>query len=151
MAWSELEDGRWTVSGARTKNHRPLVLPLPRQALGALERWPRVVGRKLLFGRAVQKLGKMELRECGFQGWSKAKARLDARLDFRELFDLHDIRRTVETRMAGLGIPKDHVNKVLNHAAGPITETYDHWSYMPEKAAALQRWGGRTRTDYQRA
>ena len=42
--------------------------------------------------------------------------------------------------MAGLGIPKDHVNKVLNHADGPVTAAYDQWSYMPEKAAALQRW-----------
>jgi hypothetical protein len=42
--------------------------------------------------------------------------------------------------MAGLGIPKDHVNRVLNHAVGPITEAYDRHSYMPEKAAALQRW-----------
>jgi hypothetical protein len=42
--------------------------------------------------------------------------------------------------MAGLSIPKDHVNKVLNHAAGPIAEAYDHWSYMPEKPVALQRW-----------
>ena len=42
--------------------------------------------------------------------------------------------------MAGLGIPKDHVNKVLNHADGPVTAAYDRWSYMPEKRAALQKW-----------
>jgi hypothetical protein len=29
---------------------------------------------------------------------------------------------------------------VLNHAAGPITEAYDLHSYLPEKAAALQKW-----------
>ena len=53
---------------------------------------------------------------------------------------LHDLRRTVETRMAGLGVPKEIVNRVLNHAAGPITESYDLHSYLPEKAAVLQRW-----------
>jgi hypothetical protein len=42
--------------------------------------------------------------------------------------------------MAGLGISKDHVNKVLNHADGPVTAAYDQWSYLPEKAAALQLW-----------
>ena len=35
---------------ARTKNHRALVLPLPRQARAALESWPRFVGRDHLFG-----------------------------------------------------------------------------------------------------
>jgi integrase len=130
MRWSELSDNFWTVPGSRTKNHRPLSLPLPRQALQALEGWPRVVGRDFVFGRGRN----------GFQGWSKAKERLDARLGFARPWDLHDLRRSVETRMAGLSIPKDHVNRVLNHAAGPITERYDHHTYLPEKRAALQFW-----------
>ncbi|MGH6902910.1 MAG: tyrosine-type recombinase/integrase, partial [Geminicoccaceae bacterium] len=77
MDWNELDGGTWTVPGERTKNHRPLVLPLPRQALAAIKGWPRIVGRKRLFGRAIQKPGEKELRERGFQGWSQAKARLD--------------------------------------------------------------------------
>jgi integrase len=130
MGWPELIDGVWLIPGARTKNHRPLALPLPRQALAALEGWQRFVGRDLVFGRGP----------TGFQAWSQSKARLDARLGFNQSWDLHDVRRTVETRMAGLGIPKEHVNKVLNHAAGPVTAAYDQWSYLPEKRAALQAW-----------
>ena len=42
--------------------------------------------------------------------------------------------------MAALGVPKDHVNKVLNHATGPVTAAYDQWSYLPEKTEALRRW-----------
>jgi integrase len=130
MAWPELVDGVWIIPGARTKNHRPLALPLPRQALEALESWPRFVGRSLVFGRGT----------TGFQAWSQSKARLDARLGLAQSWDLHDVRRTVETRMAGLGVRKEYVNKVLNHAVGPITAAYDQWSYLPEKAAALQAW-----------
>ena len=96
----------------------------------ALEAWPRIVGRDLVFGRGPN----------GFQAWSKSKERFDRRLGFDQAWDLHDIRRTVETRMAGLGIPKDHVNRVLNHAMAPITAHYDRYDYVPEKAAALQRW-----------
>jgi integrase len=152
MAWSELDSDLWTVPGERTKNHRPLVLPLPRQAVDALTAWPRVIGQPHLFGRGAS----------GFGGWSQAKRRLDQRIagaraerrlgrrlqkrekpvaaDYMQAWTLHDLRRTVETRMAGLGIPKDHVNRVLNHAAGPITEAYDLHSYIPEKRAALQKW-----------
>jgi integrase len=130
MRWSELVDGVWLIPGSRTKNHRSLALPLPRQALAALNAWHRFVGRDLVFGRGP----------AGFQAWSQSKRRLDARLAFNQSWDLHDARRTVETRMAGLGIPREHVNKVLNHATGPITETYDRWSYLPEKSRALQSW-----------
>jgi integrase len=136
MRWSELGDANlhllWTVPGERTKNHRPLALPLPRQAVAALDGWHRFVGRDLVFGRSAN--------GTGFSGWSTAKAHLDARLRFNQDWGLHDCRRTVETRMAGLGIPKEHVNKVLNHAAGPVTTSYDRHTYLPEKRAALQTW-----------
>ena len=46
-------------------------------------------------------------------------------------------------RMAALSIPKEHVNRVLNHAAGPVTAHYDRWSYLPE-GAPRSRLGGRT-------
>jgi integrase len=129
MADTELDGNVWTVPGVRTKNGRALVLPLPRQAVAALAAWPRVDGRDRLFGRG----------RTGFQGWSNAKERLDAASGVRD-WGLHDLRRTVETRLAGLGVPKEISNRVLNHAAGPITEAYDRHSYLPEKAAALQRW-----------
>jgi integrase len=131
MRWSELAADVWAIPGARTKNHRVLELPLPRQALAAIEAWPQFVGRDHLFERRSAH---------GFNGWHEAKRRLDTRLRFNQDWDLHDCRRTVETRMAGLGIPKDHANRVLNHAIGPVTEAYDRHDYMPEKATALARW-----------
>jgi integrase len=167
MADSEIEhvktkrfDGLvWKVPGTRTKNHRDLWLPVPRQARDALEAWPRIVGRDKLFGRVRSDPDK---RDTGFQAWSQSKARLDARIarinaerrlggklgdegqpakeDALAEWDLHDIRRTVETRMAGLGIRKDIVNRILNHAQGPITETYDQHDYLAEKLRALQAW-----------
>jgi integrase len=130
MRWSEVVDGVWLIPGTRTKNYRSLALPLPRQALVALEGWHRFVGRDLVFGRGPN----------GFQAWSKSKERLDRRLDFNQSWDLHDCRRTVETRMAALGIPKEYVNRVLNHAVGPVTAHYDQWAYLPEKRKALQDW-----------
>jgi integrase len=111
MAWSELDGGVWTVPGSRTKNGRPLALPQPRQALEALESWPRIVGKDTLFGRGPN----------GFQGWSQSKRRLDSRLGFNADWDLHDIRRSVQTRLAGL-------------------EAYNRHAYTEEKRHALQRW-----------
>lgn len=151
MAATELTGNLWTVPGERTKNHRPLTLPLPRQAVAAVVGWQEPTERDLLFGRGPN----------GFQGWSQSKRRLDDRIARlaaeqrlgRKLadgerpapgdaidFDLHDLRRTVETRFARLRVPKEIVNRVLNHAVGPITEAYDRHDYLEEKAAALQSW-----------
>ena len=130
MRDSELVDGEWRIPGTRTKNHRPLVLPMSRQMREALDAWPRRPGRDLLFGHGPN----------GFQGWSACKARLDARLGFDQAWDLHDLRRTVQTRLAGLGIREEVVNRTLNHAMGPIDEAYNQHRYLPEKAHALQAW-----------
>lgn len=53
----------------------------------------------------------------------------------------HDLRRTAASSMTKLGIPRLHVEKVLNHSTGDIAEVYDRHDYLPEKRAALEKWG----------
>ncbi len=44
--------------------------------------------------------------------------------------------------MARLGIPSDHIGRVLNHAPQGITaRVYDKHVYLPEKRRALEAWG----------
>ena len=89
-------------------------------------------------------------------GFSKAKARLDraiAERDARALADgielsplpafcVHDIRRSVATGMASVGVPWDHVERVLGHALpSSVAAIYNRHDYLPEKAAALELWG----------
>ena len=53
----------------------------------------------------------------------------------------HDLRRTLETRMAALGIPKDHRDRVLNHVPADVgSKHYDRHDYLAEKRTALTRW-----------
>ena len=56
-------------------------------------------------------------------------------------FTPHDLRRTAASFMTKLGVPRLHVEKVLNHSTGDIAEVYDRHDYLPEKRAALERWG----------
>jgi integrase len=56
-------------------------------------------------------------------------------------FTPHDLRRTAASFMTKLGIPRLHVEKVLNHSTGDIAEVYDRHDYLPEKRAALKKWG----------
>jgi integrase len=130
MRWSELVDGIWTIPSARSKNHRELVLPLPRQAVRELERALVLTGRDCLFGQG----------QSGFSSWSHAKAALDGRLRFNRPWSLRDCRRTVETRLAELGVSKEIRARLLNHDVGEIEHRYQHHTFLQEKRQALRRW-----------
>lgn len=61
-----------------------------------------------------------------------------------EAFDLRDIRRTVETMLAGMGISKDTRAQLLSHGiSGVQAAHYDRYSYMDEKRTALLAWEAR--------
>jgi hypothetical protein len=95
-------------------------------------------------------------RHGGFQGWSKSKAALDEQVANeakKAVFDkrvtvgpwrLHDIRRTVATRMAELGVQPHIIEAVLNHVSGHkagVAGVYNRSSYAAEKRIALDLWG----------
>lgn len=58
-----------------------------------------------------------------------------------EHFDLLDIRRTVETMLASMGISRDTRAQLLSHGiSGVQAAHYDRYSYMDEKRTALVAW-----------
>ncbi len=78
-----------------------------------------------------------------FQGYGKAKARLDGVCGVRA-WTLHDLRRTVVSGMARLGIAPHVADKVLNHQSGTIsgvTAVYQRHEFLAERREALERWG----------
>jgi integrase len=131
MRWSEIENGVWTIPGSRTKNHRTLVLPLPRQAAAAIAARPRIVGKNPIFGMTSA---------VGYTRWDDAKARLDDRLGFGQPWRLHDLRRSVETRMTAIGISRELITRALNHGVPQLQQTYDRHDYSREVGMALQLW-----------
>ena len=61
-----------------------------------------------------------------------------------EPFTLRDIRRTVETMLAALGISKDTRAQLLSHGiSGVQAAHYDRHAYTDEKRAALVAWEAR--------
>ena len=56
---------------------------------------------------------------------------------------LHDIRRTVATGMARLGVAPHIIEAVLNHISGSkagVAGIYNLYAYEAEKKEALERW-----------
>jgi integrase len=140
MAWAEMDTAgaTWRIAGDRTKNARPHEVPLSQSALAILGARARSEGRALVFGSRGP-----------FSGWSKAKAALDARMAAElghgpSAWRLHDIRRTVATRMADLGVQPHVIEAVLNHVSGHkagVAGVYNRATYAVEKRHALGMWG----------
>jgi integrase len=131
----DLNAGTWRLPEERSKNHRAHTLVLPQAALELLAAVPRQTDRDHLFGVRGTR---------GFAGWSKGKARLDARLGGSvQSWRVHDLRRTVATRMADIGILPHTIEATLNHQGGHkagIAGVYNRSVYEREVKAALALW-----------
>lgn len=127
------EDGVLTISGARTKNHRPHVLPLPPLALDIIA--------------AVRIEGEFLFSTTGhspISGWSKAKRALDTAMGSKVVpWRLHDLRRTAASGMQRLGVRAEVIERALNHVSGSfrgVAGTYQRDLLSDEVGAALLRW-----------
>jgi integrase len=61
---------------------------------------------------------------------------------------LHDLRRTVATGMADIGIQSHIIEAVLNHISGHkagVAGVYNRSTYANEKRAALDAWANHLR------
>ena len=52
----------------------------------------------------------------------------------------HDLRRTVASNMARLGVPRLVLSKILNHVDSSVTAVYDRHSYDDKKRQAFDAW-----------
>lgn len=79
-----------------------------------------------------------------FNNWSNSLARLasDARVDFRH----HDLRRTLATKLAQLGVHDIVIERVLGHTVENVKHTYNRYSYLAEVKDALLRYEAHIRT-----
>ena len=143
MRWSEvdLDKGVWVLPAERSKNHRPHALPLMRMMREILDTVPHMASRDLLFGSYSPK---------GFGAWDEGKRALDERLAGQvQPWKLHDIRRSVATKMADIGVQPHIIEQILNHVsghkAGPAS-IYNKSSYEREVKAALAQWHDHLRT-----
>lgn len=136
MQWSEvdLDAGWWTIPAERTKNKLAHRVPL--------------VGEALTIIRQMRDGAKPDAPDVfpgprgkpisNPQKWIKA-IRDATKIDFR----FHDLRRTAASCMAGVGVQRLVISKLLNHVEQGVTAVYERHSYDAEKRAALENWDAR--------
>ena len=141
MRWSEIdpERGTWTLPAGRSKNRRAHTLPLMPMALDVIKGVPRLASRDQLFGFRSND---------GFTDWDGRKEALDERSGV-SAWTLHDIRRSVATRMADIGAQPHIIETILGHVGGHkggVAGIYNRSSYTREVRNALALWEDHLRT-----
>jgi integrase len=142
MAWGEFNaDGtKWTLPAERSKNHRAHTLPIMPMLREIVDTVPRMASRDLLFG---------ERADRGFTKWDVGKRDLDQRSGVVDEWHLHDIRRSVATKMADAGVLPHAIEAALNHYSGHragIAGVYNRALYEKEIRTALATWHDHLRT-----
>ena len=130
----DLRKGIWTIPPSRSKNGIQHVVPLTNMALALIKET-----------RATAVLGRM------FPGLNSVKIgqqiiRYRDRLPVSD-WAAHDLRRSVCTHLAKMGVPPLHIGAVVNHRqvtkAGVTLGVYVQYDYANEKREALDLWADR--------
>jgi integrase len=136
--WSEidLESRLWEIPGGKTKNARPHRVPLSLSAVEILRSIPRF-GHHVFPARVGTGLDAD--RNMDPKALAHAIRRNRSHLGM-DPFTPHDLRRTAASQMAGMGVGRLTISKVLNHVERGVTAVYDRYSYDEEKRTALNAW-----------
>jgi integrase len=132
--WREidLKAKLWTIPPERFKSGVSHQVPLTDDVVAILETLPK--GFDYLFSTT---LGRKPV-----SGFSKAKTILDQRMAPATPWVLHDLRRTVRTRLSALKVPDVTAEMVIGHGRKGLQRVYDLHSFASEMREALTLWAG---------
>ncbi|MDP8993804.1 MAG: site-specific integrase [Pseudomonadota bacterium] len=134
LEWSEVKGDLWVIPRQKVKKDRAHAVPLSRTAgaiLDELRERPMFAGGTFAFSTT----GGLSPSS----NFCKVKREID-RLSGVTDWVIHDIRRTVRSKLAELGVPREVARKVLNHEDGKVDRIYNRHEYLAEKREALERW-----------
>jgi integrase len=131
----DLEARTLTLAPNRTKNGRKHAVHLSDLAMAIIENMPTV---KNDAGYLFSTNGRTFAT-----GYSKAKTALDKAMGPMPAWRLHDLRRTMVSGMARIGVALPVVERCVNHISGSfagIVGVYQRHDFAKETAAAFGAW-----------
>ncbi len=137
MKWDELEPGGlWHNPSTKRGEEEPHPVPLPPLAIEAIEEARAYTdGGPYVFASSYRKgnpITRASLNRALNRHWKE--------LELEDPFTPHDLRRTLRTRLAGLGVDDIVAERVLGHKLQGVLGVYNRHDYIREKRAALEAW-----------
>ena len=122
MSGAEVVGPWWTIPAERTKAGRDQKVYLTRPA-------------RTLWRYITKKHGTKPF-DMDHRTLSKAVRRMN----FSPPFTPHDLRRSMATQLAEVGVAGHVVEKMLNHRMEGVMAVYNHAEYLPERRLAWRVW-----------
>jgi integrase len=145
IRWDEvdIDAAMWTIPPERYKSDKVHLVPLTKDAVTLLTDLPRWQKGDYIFSTREGNIP--------IDGFSKAKAQIDVLVTKAlghqpEPWVLHDLRRTVRTRLSQLRVPSEVAELVIGHAQQGLHAVYDQHQFLDERREALELWAARLRS-----
>lgn len=122
------------IDWSRTKNGKPHAIPVPALAAELIESI-KPNGWGWFFPSAKDPSLPVTANTLYAFMWRQRQR------DVVPLVTNRDLRRTWKTLAGKAGVPKEIRDRIQNHALQDVSsKSYDRWTYMPEKRAAMTQW-----------
>jgi integrase len=133
MTWGEIHGSDWLLPASRNKIKVDLLRPLSKEALAIINAQPRngpfVFPSSVDFGKPFNSFDKLMGKVHAASGTLR--------------WSMHDLRRTVRTRLSKAGVSRDHAKLCLGQTIGDaIDKHYDHHDYYEEKKRTYEILAG---------
>lgn len=130
-----LNEAIWTIVKHRTKTKSAIDIPLPAQAIEALNE---------LFIRSADSDNLLPARSSQHKKLPHiSEATLNKALEKITTinhFTVHDLRRTAKTKLQEMGIDEFISERCLNHSISGVAGTYGRHDFFDDRKKALQLW-----------
>jgi integrase len=158
MAWDEINGDIWNIPAERMKGNEPHRVPLTDMTRDIIENARPYSGnskyvftspRSPMYGFKKPKKAKPKNEDSPMSAHALSRAISrhwgDMGIESAEHFTPHDLRRTLRTRLAELGVSDIVAERVLGHKLQGVLGIYNRHSYDVEKRQALALWEQRLR------
>lgn len=129
-------------AGDGRKSSKPFVVPLSSDVAGYLAELQTMAGdSRYVFPIQKHMKGKEGDDHMRPQTLNEALNRLcDLLTGTTRRFTPHDLRSTMRSHLAALGVSVVIAERCLNHSLGGLIAVYDQHDYLEERRAALEKW-----------
>lgn len=139
MPRAEIDGTTLNIPAARLKNKEEHSVPLCSMALEIIEQSrPLSDGSAFVFKSSYLEDGPITVRSL-----SKGICRHWQDIGIKEPFTAHDLRRTLRTRLAELGVSDVIAERVLGHKLQGVPAVYNRHDYFSKKRQALRMREGK--------
>lgn len=142
----DLDTQTWKLPKENTKSKRDHYVHLSPLAISILKKCNKFLQGEYVFSSSGLK---------PFENFTRGRSELDSAINtaraekgFKPLknWNIHDLRRTLSSGLAALGIEQHVTERLLAHRSGIISgvaAVYNRYDYGPETQEALDRWAER--------